>query len=186
MKSRTSNWTSVTLVTFLLLLGIPGLAAAQSGNNGFTQQQTNNPQPVLIYTVSGSTIAGTTLSTLVVYSNGLAVWADNGNGGNSGNGGNGSNSFQTSQLTRAQLDQFTRDLRQAGAFRMAGRNNQQQTPDTPLTTITVFSNTGNNGVSIAHTFSFYSPDAGRGRVNDFVNNFLNNNFNGGTGGTGGQ
>jgi hypothetical protein len=145
----------------------------------------SNPQPLLIWTVFGSTSDGSgsqTARTLVVYNNGLAI--SSGNGTNS----DGSNSFQSVQLGSDQVNGLVRDLRRAGAFRTGGRATQD-TGDAPMTTITVFSKTDNSGISVARTFSFFTADDARGRVNDVVNNFMGSNFddNGGNnGGTGGQ
>ncbi|HEX3556871.1 MAG TPA: hypothetical protein VIA62_26910 [Thermoanaerobaculia bacterium] len=172
--------------------GIPALAFAQTGtgggtgnggnNGGFSSTVLSNPQPVLIYTVFGSTLAGDNIiSSLVVYNNGLSVWSGNGNSGL----GTGTSNIQFSQGTSDQVFALIRDLRRAGAFRQGGRAGAQPSPDTPMTTITVFINPdSNSGTSVARTFSFFSADTGRGRVNDVITSFLNNNFNG-SGGTGG-
>jgi hypothetical protein len=193
MKSRL-NLGTLSVLALLLLLGVPGLALAQGNGgddgSGFSSQVRSNPQPLLIYTVFGSTSDGSgnqTARTLVVYNNGLAI--SSGNGTNGDGSGDGNSSFQSVQLGSDQVNQLVRDLRRAGAFRAGGRANQQDTGDAPMTTVTVFSKTDNSGISVARTFSFFTADDARGRVNDVVNNFMGSNFddNGGNnGGTGGQ
>jgi hypothetical protein len=189
MKSRWLNWGTLSVLALLLMLGVPGLAFAQGSGgdgNGFSSLVANNPQPILIYTVFGNTVADQTASTLVVYNNGLAVSSNNGVGSDGSSTGNSSGNFQFAQITSDQVTQLMRDLRRSGAFRMGGGRSGQSTGDTPLTTITVFQNPdSSNGVTVARTFSFFSADTSRGRVNDVITNFMNNNFNGGSGGTGG-
>jgi hypothetical protein len=185
-RSRFFNW-GLLVLAFMLLL--PGLGLAQgggddgNGNGGNNNRRQFNPQPVLIYTVSGGTLAGETLQTLIVYDNGLAVWStlEGGNGGDC--------QVQTAQISQQQINTLLRDLRRAGAMRgnlQAGPN--QQEPDVPLTTVTVFFNPGGAGRSLAQTFSFFSPQGTRARINDVLTNFLNQNFGdgGGNGGGGDQ
>jgi hypothetical protein len=180
-RSRFLDW---SLLILALVLLVPGMALAQDdgGNQGNNRRQFN-PQPLLIYTVSGGTIAGETLQTLIVYDNGLAVWSnlEGGNGGDC--------NVQTAQISTQDLNALMRDLRRAGANRgnlQAGPSEQE--PDVPLTTVTVFFNpggVGSGGRTLAQTFSFFSPQGTRARINDIISNFLNNNFdNGGGGGTG--
>jgi hypothetical protein len=194
MQSRTTKWIILALA---LVLCIPGLALAQSGGNGngngngFSQFTMNNPQPVLIYTVWGGTVAGDAASTLVVYSNGLAVWSQSDASGTGNNGCTG-NSVQTVQLTNSDINDLTQQLRRAGAFRQTANNGSASSEDEALTTITVFSNPGRgrNATSLATTFSFFGDGSGsgngsasRGQINSIFTNFLNNNF--GDGGSGG-
>jgi hypothetical protein len=179
-RSRFFNW-GLLVLAFMLLL--PGLALAQGGDGNNNRRQFN-PQPVLIYTVSGGTIAGETLQTLIIYDNGLAIWSnlDGGTGGTA--------DIQTTQLTTQQVNTLLRDLRRAGAMRanLQGNNVDEQPADVPLTTITVFFNpggVGSPGRTLAQTFSFFTPEGTRARINDVISNFLNDNFGGGGTGTGG-
>src|SRR5215217_4582796 len=98
-RSRSTKWGILVLA---LLICIPGLALAQTGGGGGnggsgngggingrggnSTFRANNPMPVLIYTVwglddssgggSGNGVgAGSAVSTLVIYDNGLATWS---------------------------------------------------------------------------------------------------------------
>lgn len=168
-RSHVFNW---SLLLLALVLVVPGMALAQDDGSGNRRQF--NPQPVLIYTVSGGTIAGETLETLIVYDNGLAVWS------NLEGGTGGDCDVQTAQLSQQQINMLLRDLRRAGALRgnlQAGPSEAE--PDVPLTTITIFFNPGGPGRSLAQTFSFFSPVGTRARINDVISNFLNDNFDSG-------
>jgi hypothetical protein len=214
-----SRWMKLGILVLSLLVCIPGLALAQSGGNGgggngnggggnsggFSTFTMNNPQPVLVYTVWGGTVAGDNASTLVVYNNGLAVWSQSdagslSSGGNGGNGGTGTgNNVQVIQITNAQINDLMTQLRQAGAFRQRANNGNAQSSDTPLTTVTIFTqpggNNGNsrgNATSLAQTFSFYettgngSTGASRARIGNVFTNFFNTNFSGSGSGSGGS
>jgi hypothetical protein len=208
-----SRWMKLGVLVLSLLVCIPGLALAQSGGNGngngngggFSTFTMNNPQPVLIYTVWGGTVAGDNASTLVVYNNGLAIWSQSDAGsltsGGSGSGTGTGNNVQVIQITNSDITNLMTQLRQAGAFRQRANNGNAQSSDTPLTTITVFTQPGGgngnsrgNVTSLAQTFSFYettgtgNTGVSRSRINDLFTGFLNNNFNGsggsGSGGSG--
>lgn len=179
-----SHWTKWGILALALLLCIPALALAQSGGRGnFTQ---NNPQPVLIYTVWGGTLAGDTARTLVVYDNGLSVWSQSDADGTGNNGVTG-NSVQAVQISASDINQLRQQLRQAGAFRQRANNGDAPSEDAALITITVFNKSGNrNGTALAQTFSFWEDDdnATRLRINDVFTSFLNTNFGGDSGGSG--
>jgi hypothetical protein len=193
-RSRVLNFGILALTLMLLL---PGLALAQGNGNGNGNGNNNNrqfnPQPVLIYTVSGGTLAGETFESLIVYSNGMAIWTGSGNGGGSGTGGGGtgntSDGIQTIQLSQQDVNTLVRDLRRGGAFRAGNQNNTGNGGDDslPMTTVTVFFNPSGSGRSLAQTFSFFASEGNRGRVNNVITNFINNNFGGddgsGSGGT---
>jgi hypothetical protein len=174
-RSRVFNWSILILALGLL---VPGMALAQGGDDGSGNRRQFNPQPVLIYTVSGGTIAGETLQTLIVYDNGLAVWST------LEGGAGGTCDIQTAQISQQEINTLLRDLRRAGALRgnlQAGPG--QQEPDVPLTTITVFFNpggAGSPGRTLAQTFSFFAPEGTRARINDVISNFLNDNFDDGS------
>jgi hypothetical protein len=197
---KNSRWIKWGILVLAMVLCIPGLALAQGnggnggngGNNGgFNSFTMNNPEPVLIYTVWGGSVAGDTASTLVVYNNGLAIWSQSDASGTGNNGCTG-NSVQTVQITSQDIQDLLLQLRRAGAFRQTANNRGSDSGDTTLTTITVFTNPsrGRNGASLAQTFSF-SGDASsiggsRGQVNNIFTNFLNTNFgDSGSGGSGG-
>jgi hypothetical protein len=180
-RSRVLNFGILALTLMLLL---PGLALAQGSGNNNRQQL--NPQPVLIYTVSGGTLAGETFETLIVYSNGMAIWTGSGTG--SGGTGGTSDGIQTVQLSQQEINTLMRDLRRGGAFRSGNQSNPGNGGDDslPMTTVTVFFNPSGSGRSLAQTFSFFSNEGTRGRVNNVITSFINNNFGGddGSGGTG--
>jgi hypothetical protein len=181
-RSRVLNFGILALTLMLLL---PGLALAQGSGNNNRQQL--NPQPVLIYTVSGGTLAGETFESLIVYSNGMAIWTGSGNGGTGGGGTGGtSDGIQTIQLSQQEINTLMRDLRRAGAFRssLQNSNNGNGGDDSlPMTTVTVFFNPTSSGRSLAQTFSFFATEGNRGRVNNVITNFINNGFGGdGSGG----
>jgi len=165
-RSRILNWGIFALALLLLL---PGLALAQSGNGNNNRQF--NPQPVLIYTVSSGTLAGETFETLIVYNNGTAIWTGSGTEGTGGT----SDGVETVQLSQQEINTLLRDLRRAGAFR-AGNQAGDNTDDLPLTTVTVFFNPSGSGRSLSQTFSFFAPAGSRARVNDVITSFINNNF----------
>jgi hypothetical protein len=193
-----SRWMKLGILVLSLLVCIPGLALAQSGGSGggsgsgFSTFTMNNPQPVLIYTVWGGTVAGDNASTLVVYNNGLAIWAQSDAGSLSSGGSLGSgtgNNVQVIQITNAQINDLVGQLRKAGAFRQRANNNSATSSDTPLTTVTVFTQPGGgnsrgNATSLAQTFSFYETSGNRARINDVFTSFFNTNFNGSGGGSG--
>ncbi|HKV13322.1 MAG TPA: hypothetical protein VJ725_34595 [Thermoanaerobaculia bacterium] len=181
-RSRILNW---GIFAFALLLLLPGLALAQGNGNGNNNRQQLNPQPVLIYTVSGGTLAGQTFETLIVYSNGMAIWTSSGEG--TGGTGGTSDGIQTVQLSQRQINALLRDLRRTGAFRGNQINTGNGGDDTlPMVTITVFFNPTGSGRSLAQTFSFFDTSGSRGRVNNVITNFINNNFGDGSGSGTGQ
>jgi hypothetical protein len=184
-RSRILNWGIFALA---LLLLSPALALAQGNGNGNNNRQQLNPQPVLIYTVTGGTLAGQgeTFETLIVYSNGMAIWTGSGAGGGTDSGGGGtggtSDGIQTIQLSQQQINTLLRDLRRSGAFRGNTINTGNDGDDSlPMTTITVFFNPTGSGRSLAQTFSFFGAQGNRGRANNVITNFINNNFGDGSG-----
>lgn len=183
-RSRILNWGILALA---LLLLTPALALAQDGGgNNQNNRRQLNPQPVLIYTVTGGTLAGQgeTFETLIVYSNGMAIWAGSGTGGGGTGGGTGgtSDGIQTIQLSQQQINTLLRDLRRTGAFRGNQVNTGNGGDDSlPMTTITVFFNPTGSGRSLAQTFSFFATEGNRGRANNVITNFINNNFGDGSG-----
>jgi hypothetical protein len=150
--------------------------------------------PVLIYTVwglngsggsgSGSGVgSGSSVSTMVLYDNGLSTWSQSNADGSSNSGCTG-NCLDTVQLSASQVNQFVQNLRRAGAFRQVSNNGSASSTDTTLTTITVFTYTQGSS-STANTFSFYSSQGSQGRfgqINSAFSNFFTTNF--GTSGSG--
>jgi hypothetical protein len=202
------------ILVLALLVCLPGLALAQSGGNGGNSGSVNgrggnssfrqnNPMPVLIYTVwgldddsgSGSNSgvgSGSSVSSLVLYDNGLATWNQS-NADGSGNGGCTGNCVNSVQLTSSQVNEFIAGLRRAGAFRQVSNNSSNATADdSSLTTVTVFRYI-QGSVSTANTFSFFSSQGDTGRLGGIQNafsQFFTTNFgtdgtgSGGNGGTG--
>lgn len=166
--NRSRIFTRSVLILALVLL-VPALALAQGGT-----RRDLNPQPVLIYTVSGGTIAGETLETLIIYDNGLAILS------NLEGGAGGDCDVQTAQVTQQEINMLLLNLRRAGALRQNLQvGPSEPVPDVPLTTVTIFFNpggVGSPGRTLAQTFSFFAPVGTRARINDVISNFLNDNF----------
>jgi hypothetical protein len=149
--------------------------------------------PVLIYTVwslgssSGNVgvSAGSDVSTLVLYDNGLATWSQS-NADGSNNSGCSGNCVDTVQLSSSQINQFLQQLRQAGAFRQESNNGAASSSSTSLTTITVFSDISGS-TSTARTFSFYNAQGRTARFQNAFSGFFSTNFGSSSiNGSGGQ
>jgi hypothetical protein len=200
------------ILVLALVICLPGLALAQTGGGGGNGNgngnsgsvngrggnstfRQNNPMPVLIYTVwgldddsgSGSSSgvgSGSSVSSLVLYDNGLATWNQSNADGSSTSGCSG-NCVNSVQLSGSQVNDFIASLRRAGAFRQVSNNSNNATDeDSSLTTITVFRYI-QGSVSTANTFSFFSSGANTGRLGGIQNafsQFFTTNF--GTDGTG--
>lgn len=160
---------SLGIFAIALLLLSPGFTLAQDGRGG-ANQRFINPQPVLIYTVTGGTIAGEVLEMVVVYDDGFAIRSES---------AGGDSSVQTAQLSAQEINTLLNDLQRAGALRgnaFADRDNQPA--DVPLTTVTVLFNPGhrNRVRSLAQTFSYFAGVGTRGRVNSVLTDFINSTF----------
>jgi hypothetical protein len=192
-RSRGMKWGILILA---LLLCVPGLALAQTGGNGNGGNsgsvngrtgssifRSNNPMPVLIYTVwglgsgsgSGTGVnASSDVSTLVLYDNGLATWSQSNADGSNSSGCSG-NCLDTVQLSSSQINQFLQQIRRAGAFRQESNNGAASSSSTSLTTITVFSDiTGST--STARTFSFYDAQGRTAQIQNAFSAFFTTNF----------
>jgi hypothetical protein len=190
-RSRGMKWGILILA---LLLCVPGLAQTggngNGGNSGSVNGRTgssifrsNNPMPVLIYTVwglgsgsgSGTGVnASSDVSTLVLYDNGLATWSQSNADGSNSSGCSG-NCLDTVQLSSSQINQFLQQIRRAGAFRQESNNGAASSSSTSLTTITVFSDiTGST--STARTFSFYDAQGRTAQIQNAFSAFFTTNF----------
>jgi hypothetical protein len=184
---------SLAVLVIALALIVPGLAQAQSGSNN---ANFFSPRPVLIYTVFDANSASTGgnggtggtgsqgIQTLVVYNNGLVVSTGSDDG--SGTGTDGTTNIQNAVISQAQVNELFRQLRRAGGLRASGAPRRASTDDSPLRTITIIVDTGDNQHGLATTFSFFDTQTGNGaRFLNILNNFMDQSFNG-TGGTGGN
>lgn len=213
---KSSRWMKL-VVLVLSLLVVPSLALAQTGGGtggsgggtggsgggtggnggsvngrgGNATFRSNNPMPVLIYTVWGFGSAGSgsgsstgvdsssNVSTLVVYDNGLATWSQSNADGSNSSGCSG-NCLDTIQLSSSDVNQLVSQLRQAGAFRQNANNQSAASGQNTLSTVTVFRYV-QGSTSVAQTFSFFgtlgTQATGRqGNVQNVFSNFFSTNF----------
>ena len=177
--------------------GSGGSVSSVNGRGGSSTFRSNNPMPVLIYTVwgldssssSGSSVSSSSdVASLVLYDNGLAT-LNQSNADGSGTSGCSGACSDTVQLSSSQVNQFVQQLRRNGAFRQQSNNSGATSTDTSLTSITVFSYV-NGSTSTANTFSFNTAQGRSAQVQNsfsqfFSDNFGSNTINGGSGsGTG--
>jgi hypothetical protein len=106
-------------------------------------------EPVLVWDVTGSGIAGPLHSNVVVYNNGLVSYSSfflfTGNDGQA----------CTTNVSPSTVKRLASDLAKAGAGTLG--DNSSMGADIPLTTITFFQKPGTD--SSAHTFSFFHGTA---------------------------
>lgn len=173
---------ALVLVALLTVLAVPGALLAAQGNgngngnngngNGNGNGNNNNTafshEPVLLYEVSGSTIAGPVRLLLTVYSDGEATLVRQ-------DAPALPEEVCTATLTAAQLRQLQRELRTAGALRLRDLRSEP-VPDVPLTTVTYFQNQGNSGRSVANTFSYLVPENRYSQVEDIIRRFIDEAF----------
>jgi hypothetical protein len=164
---------SFLLLAVLTVLLLPGALLAAPGN-GNGNGNGNNPgtqsafdhEPVLIYEVSGGTIAGPTRLLLTLYTNEATLVQQQ---------GTAPETLCTATLTADQIRELQRDLRQAGALRLRDQRTNP-VPDVPLTTVTFFVPLGNSGKSQANTFSYYVPSGRASDVEDVIRAFIAETF----------
>lgn len=148
------------ILTVALL--VPGALVAQGNGNG--PRNAFDHEPVLIYEVSGSTIAGPTYLLLTVYSDGDATLVQQ-------DAPNVPEELCQATLRADQLRQLQQNIRRFGLVRL-GDQRSSQVPDVPLTTVTVFQAQGNSGRSTANTFSYYVPQNRYSQVEDAIRSFI--------------
>lgn len=216
---KNSRWMKWGILVLILALCIPTLALAQgtggnggnggngnggngsiNGRGGNATFRSNNPVPVLIYTVwgldgSGSGVTSdSAVSSLVIYDNGLATW-NRSDATGTGSSGCSGNCVDTVQLSNSDVNDLIQSLRQAGAFRRNSNNGSAQEGDTAMVTVTVFSSVQGTGtVSVARTITFFTGDDGgttqlssrSSGIQNAFGNFFNNNFGGNDSGSGGS
>jgi hypothetical protein len=206
---KSSRWMKLAVLVLSLLVIIPTMALAQSGGGtggggngngnggsvngrgGNATFRSNNPMPVLIYTIWGFGSAGNgsgsstgvdanaNVSTLVIYDNGLATWSQSNADGSNSSGCSG-NCLDTIQVSSSQINQLIGQLRSAGAFRRASNNQSAASGQNTLSTVTVFRYV-QGSTSVAQTFSFYGTlgqqaTGAFGNVEGVFGNFFSNNF----------
>jgi hypothetical protein len=176
--------------------GSSGNVSSVNGRGGSSTFRSNNPMPVLIYTVwgldsssgtgSGSGVSSSSdVASMVLYDNGLAT-LNQSNADGSGSSGCSGACSDTVQLSSSQVNQFIQQLRRNGAFRQQSNNGSATSTDTSLTTITVFSYV-NGSTSTANTFSFNTAQGRTAQVQNSFSQFFSDNFGSSTingGGTG--
>jgi hypothetical protein len=159
---------------FALLLLLPGLALAQANANA-NRNTGLTPLPVLIITAGADQAVGGTgdnldgsFSTVIVYSNGLVLWASNDDGTNTGTDCN----IQATSISQDRLNQLIRDLRRAGGMRANSNVGGQDNQAGSLVTVTVLRDAGNSNNSVANTFSFFEASGTGLRVLNVLNTFF--------------
>jgi hypothetical protein len=164
------------ILAIALLLLVPGLVLAQNNGNGNARNTGLTPMPVLIITAGADQAVGGTggnldgsFSTVIVYSNGLVMWASNDDGTNTGTDCN----IQATSISQDRLNQLLRDLRRSGSFRAGSNVNQNGNNQAgSLVTVTVLRDAGNSSNSIANTFSFFEASGTSLRVLNILNGFF--------------
>jgi hypothetical protein len=153
---------ALVLIALLAVLSVPGASLAQGNNTEFSHE------PVLLYEVSGSTIAGPVYLLLTVYNDGEATLVRQ-------DAPALPEELCTATLRPQEVRELQRDLRQAGALRLRDRRTEP-VPDVPLTTVTFFVAQGNSGRSTANTFSYYVPEDRYSDVEDLIRALIDESF----------
>ena len=122
-------------------------------------------EPVLVFDVTGSTIAGPIHVNMVVYNNGFVSYASD----ESFSGGD-LVSIQT--LDPAVIKKLVRELARAGAKDLG--DSTISGADLPLTTVTFLKGSTN---AASHTFSYTAPIGAYAAVATVINDFITNNVN---------
>lgn len=115
-------------------------------------------EPVLIFDVSGSTLAGPVHSNLSVYNNGRVSLAEF--------SANGERRNLSTQIAGSDARALARALEVAGGSQL--EDQVQQALDVPLTTVTVFDGETD---ALAHTFSYWIPSGDYGAIQELVDSF---------------
>lgn len=124
-------------------------------------------QPLFMYQIDGSTIAGPIHFQLTVFSNGFTTVAKKDFFGNS--------NVDTKNVGATRAADLHKVLVAAGALTICDNPNLFSTFDTPFTTLTMFRAGTTN--SAAHTFTYYGNDDGAsGVVDGAIVNFVQSEF----------
>jgi hypothetical protein len=118
-------------------------------------------EPIVMWDVTGHTLAGPVHGRLVVYNDGVTSVASLGNG-----------DVRTETIAPAAAQALRRDLIQAGATSLCDQTN---VTDMPLTTLTMFVGTTD---AQAHTFSYWIANSGYAAVQAEIDEFLATHFPG--------
>lgn len=116
--------------------------------------------PVVMMTTAGYTLAGSTLSTVTVYSNGLVTTS-------AASGATGGASAQQTMTDPVAVARLASELRAVGAFRACDQS--VQVSDLPLTTMTVFRS---GPAARSHSFSFWIAEGDASLAEDVVLDFI--------------
>lgn len=148
-------------------LSIPSAAQPSTGSTIIAPPTVGaiKQEPILLYDVTGSTLAGTIHVQLSVYNNGLAsasklnqlVFPSPGVDVD----------VDLAHITPQELNKLRRDLAAAGAFTNVDQN--IWVSDVPTTTVTVFR--GNTDAD-AHTYSYLIGSGPQADVQDVINEFM--------------
>lgn len=167
------------LASALCFAATPFATPQAPGEGGRSARSNPIPhEPVLIYSYSGVSEAGSELLQLMVFSSGFATVArcDESFGSEGfGPADDGALAFdveavQTAFLDRRDVRQLRSNLIEAGALRL--RDQAEMTDDIPLHTVTTFDR------GRASTFSYWSPMGRYDRADGVVRDFLALHFPG--------
>ncbi|MBK7875979.1 MAG: hypothetical protein IPJ77_09535 [Planctomycetes bacterium] len=123
-------------------------------------------EPLLVYDVAGSTIAGPTYAHLVVYDDGHAFIAATTAASDPGRAA-------TSVLSRSEVQALKNALVAQGAY--AQCDDTQLMSDVPLTTVTVLNGTTNG---VARSFSYQQPNASQAGIELRIRDLIAQHFPG--------
>lgn len=153
---------SVWLGVLLLTLISPTILLAQGrrpvGNGGIDHQ------PVLVYQVSGGTIAGQQDLLLTVFDDGQVILAVR-------NDANPDGAVCIAQVDPLRIDRLQDELAAANAARL-NDGDPEPLPDLPLTTVTFFFSPGSSPITRANTFSYFFPEGDQALVEDVISSFI--------------
>lgn len=149
-------------IALALTLALSATAGAQTALNPIPRE------PVLLYDVTGSTVAGPTHTTLAVFSDGSVAWAVK-------DAANPLGTVETKTLPVARVNKLARDLQRAGAATLRD-GAARPVPNVPLTTVTVFLTNARAPRPTINTFSYYVADRPRMGVDEVIQDFLDEVF----------
>lgn len=155
----------------LRMIGSALALAALVFSSAAVAQTALNPiprEPVLLYDVTGGTIAGPTHTTLAVFSDGSVSLAVK-------DGANPLGTVETKTVPVARVNKLARDLQRAGAANLRD-GSARPVPDVPLTTVTVFLTSARTPQTTINTFSYYVADRPRVGVGEVIQSFLDEVF----------
>lgn len=155
---------SVWLGALLLTLISPTLLLAQGRGRSPVGDNAIDHEPVLVYQVSGGTIAGQQDLLLTVYDDGQVVLAVQ-------NATNPEGAVCIAQVDPLRIARLQDELAAANAARL-NDGDPEPLPDLPLTTVTFFFSPGNSPITRANTFSYFFPEGDQALVEDIISSFI--------------